>query len=171
VNLVVAIANRLPAALRVRMLFRAGTASTPLMSYIRPRLVTLTPERIVIRVDVTRRSRNPFGSMFLGALATAADCAAGAFTMKFMFDTGLRVLPLVRVVEVQCLRKVSRHAHFSCSQGREIFAACRQALATDMPQELPVAVVVTAPAEFGDEPVAQFSLLLSIRAPRRPARG
>lgn len=166
----IAIANHLPAGLRTQALFRAGTASTPLMGYVRPRLVMLTQERIVIRVDVTRRSRNAFGTMFLGAIATAADCAAGAFAMKFMFDTGHQVLPLVKSVDAQCLRKVSRHAHFCCDQGREIFAACHQALATGVPQALPVAVRVTAPTEYGDEPVAHFSLLLSIRVQRRPAK-
>lgn len=161
--LAIIIANRLPAPLRTRALFRLATSITPMMRYVQPRLVDLTDSRATIRVDVSRQTGNPFGSLFFGALATGADCAAGLFAMKFMFDTGHRTFPLVRAASTECLRKVCRYAHFTCTQGREVAETCRTALATGQRHDIDLHIVVTAPEEYGAEPVARITQTMSIR--------
>ncbi|MGH8864443.1 MAG: PaaI family thioesterase [Burkholderiales bacterium] len=166
IAIAIAIANRLPEPLRTRALFRIGTSITPMMRYVKPKLVELTDARATIRVDVSRRTRNPFNAMFFGALATGADCAASLFPMKFMLETGHRAVPLVKAVHSEYHKKVSGYAHFTCIQGGELREICELALATGERHDIDVNVIVTAPGEFGEEPVARITQVMSIRVMR-----
>jgi hypothetical protein len=91
-----AILNILPEDLRIKILFRIGLVSIPMMGYVRPRLIELSQDKVVVRVNVSRRTRNTFNSLFLGSFAVGADCVAGFFPMKFMFETGHRTLPIMK---------------------------------------------------------------------------
>jgi acyl-coenzyme A thioesterase PaaI-like protein len=153
----------LPEGLRMKALFQLAVGRVPMMRYVRPRLVELSAQRVVVRVDLSRRTRNLHESMFLGAFSVAADCIAGVFPVRFMFETGHRVPPIVKSTSAQFYKRVSSYAHFTCTQGEELTRVCSEAALTGQRLEVPIDVVVTAPKEFGDEPVARISLLLSIK--------
>ena len=67
----------LPEAQRFKILFRLGMRDIPMMGYVRPRLVALSPESVVVRIDCFRRTKNTYKSLFLGAIAVGGDCVAG----------------------------------------------------------------------------------------------
>ncbi len=148
------ILNRLPESLRTKALFRLGLMRVPMMGYIRPRLVELSANKVVVRVDLSRRTRNMYTSMFLGAFTVAADCVAGVFPVKFMLETGHRVPPIVKTSSAEYYKRLNSYAHFTCTQGDELTRLCKQAVATGQRLEASIDVLGTAPQEFGDEPVA-----------------
>jgi acyl-coenzyme A thioesterase PaaI-like protein len=160
---VLAIIKLLPEPLRSQALFRIGIATMPMMRYVRPKLVELSDERAVVRIDVSRRSRNGYHSLFLGALAAGGDCVAGLFPMNFMFETGHRTMPLVKSVSSEYYKRVNSYAHFTCTQGNELYQLCNEVVTSGERREIVVHVIVTAPAEFGAEPVARISQVMSIR--------
>ncbi|MES2047164.1 MAG: DUF4442 domain-containing protein [Pseudomonadota bacterium] len=158
-----ALIKLLPESLQIKMLFRIGLSSIPMMRYSGPKLVELTPERAVIRIDVSRHSKNAYNSLFLGAMAAGGDCVAGLFGMKFMYETGYRTIPIVKSVSSEYYKRVSTYAHFTCTQGKEMYEMCNEVVASGERREITIHVIVTAPAEFGDEPVARISQLMSIK--------
>lgn len=153
----------LPEGLRMKALFFLAVRRIPMMRYIRPRLVELSAHKVVVRVDLSRRTRNLHESMFLGAFSVASDCLAGVFPVRYMFETGHRVPPIVKTSSAQFFKRVSSYAHFTCTQGQELTRACAEAALSGQRIEVPIDVLVTAPTEFGDEPVARINLLLSIK--------
>jgi len=158
-----ALVKLLPESMRLKALFRIGTSVMPMMRYVRPKLVEYTPERMVVRIDVSRRSKNGFNSLFLGAFAAGGDCVAGAFPMKFMYETGHRTIPLVKSASSEYYKRVSTYALFTCTQGKELYEVCNEVVASGERRDITVHVIVTAPAEFGDEPVARISQVMSIK--------
>jgi hypothetical protein len=158
-----ALVKLLPESMRLKAFFYIGISTMPMMRYVRPKLIEYTTERVVVRIDVSRRSKNGFNSLFLGAFAAGGDCVAGAFPMKFMYDTGHRTIPLVKSASSEYYKRVSTYALFTCTQGKELYEVCNEVVASGERRDITVHVIVTAPAEFGDEPVARISQLMSIK--------
>ena len=153
----------LPEPLRTKALFQLGIAAMPMMRYVRPKLVELTPDLATVRIDVSRRSKNSYNSLFLGALAAGGDCVAGLFPRKFMFETGHRTIPIVKSTSSEYYKRVTTYAHFTCTQGRELYEICNSVVASGERRDFTVDVTVTAPSEFGDEVVARISQVMSVR--------
>jgi hypothetical protein len=153
----------LPESLRYKALFRMGISVVPMIRYLRPRLVELSPDRAVVRINLSRRSKNAYNSLFIGAFSTGSDCVAGLFPMKYMFETGHRTIPIMKSATAEYYKRVNSYAHFTCTQGLEIYDLCNQVVASGQRLELPITVTVTAPAEHGDEPVARITQVLSLK--------
>ncbi len=58
-----------------------GLTRIPLLFYVGVSVAEISPERMVIRIPLKRRTKNHLGSMYFGALCVGADCAPGAFAM------------------------------------------------------------------------------------------
>ena len=153
----------LPEGLRYQALFRIGMSSIPMMGYVRPRLIEHSPEKVVVRINRSRRTKNAYNSLFLGALAVGGDIAAGFFPMKFMFETGHRTIPIMKSASAEYYKRVGTYAHFTCTQGVELYELCRKVVDTGERLEATIVIIVTAPAEFGDEPVAKITQVVSLK--------
>jgi hypothetical protein len=160
---VIRLVRLLPESLRYKTFFRTGTSVVPMIRYLRPRLVELSPDQAVVRIDLSRRSKNAYNSLFIGAFMTGSDCVAGLFPMKYMFETGHRTIPIMKSATAEYYKRVNSYAHFTCTQGMQIYDLCNQVVASGQRLELPITVIVTAPGEYGDEAVARITQVLSLK--------
>ena len=135
----------------------------PLIAWVRPAVVELTEERCEIRVPLSRRTRNHLGSMYFGALCTGADAAAALIGLKVSQGLGGKIAVIFRDVQAEFLKRAEADVHFSCGQGREIRQLLEKADASGERESLPVHVLATVPTLFGPEPVARFTLTLSVK--------
>ena len=60
-------------------------------------------------------------------------------------------------------KRVNTYAHFTCTQGVELYALCNEVVATGERLEASIVIIVTAPEEFGDEPVAKITQVISLK--------
>jgi len=134
-----------------------------LIAYVRPTVVEWTEERCEIRVSLTRRTRNHLKSMYFGALWTGADAAAAMIGLKASQKTGGRIAVIFKEARAEFLKRPEADVHFTCAQGRQILELMEKADSTGERQNLPVEVVATVPTLSGDEPVARFTLTLSVK--------
>jgi len=134
-----------------------------LIAYVRPTVVEWTEERCEIRVPLTRRTRNHLKSMYFGALWTGADAAAAMIGLKASQKTGGRIAVIFKDARAEFLKRPEADVHFTCAQGRQILELMEKADSTGERQNLPVEVVATVPTLSGDEPVARFTLTLSVK--------
>jgi hypothetical protein len=155
--------NRLPERFRTKLLFHAGLIRIPMMRYIRPKLIESSDANVVVRVNLSRRTKNMYNSLYLGALAVGADCVTGFFPAKFMLETGHRVPPIIKTSSAEYYKRVNTYAHFTCTQGTELWELCNRAVSSGERLEATVIVLATAPKEFGDEPVAKFTQVISLK--------
>jgi acyl-coenzyme A thioesterase PaaI-like protein len=134
-----------------------------LISYMRPRVVDLTAGRCEIVLPLSWRTRNHLRSMYFGALCTGADAAAALIGLQASRAAGGRVAVIFKDMRAEFFKRAEADVHFACEQGKEISELISRADASGERQNLPVHVVATVPKLFGSDPVARFTLTLSVK--------
>ena len=138
-------------------------AKIRLISYVRPRVLELSAERCEIVVPLSWRTRNHLRSMYFGALCTGADAAAALAGIEASRKAGGRVAVIFKDMRAEFLKRAEADVHFACEQGREIRDLIEWADASGERQNLPVRVVATVPSLLGSDPVALFTMTLSVK--------
>ena len=139
-----------------------GLAKIPLLFYVGVSVAEVSPERMVVRIPLRRRTRNHLGSMYFGALCIGADCAPGAFAMYLIRQQPARISMVFKDFQAEFLKRAEGDVDFICEQGKEIRELVALAAASDERVEKQVEVIATVPS-LSDEPVARFKLTLSLK--------
>jgi acyl-coenzyme A thioesterase PaaI-like protein len=163
------LANLLPEPIRETAILRLfGFAKIPLLFLTRPTVVEVSDARAEVRIPLSRMTKNHLGSMYFGVLAIGADCAGGVIAMKQIADSGVDISLIFGEFQAKFLRRPEGDVHFSCEEGAQIRELVERTIASGQRESLPVHVTATVPSKSGREPVAEFTLLLSLkrRAPR-----
>ena len=130
----------------------------------RPKIVELNADRCRVRVPlnwITRR--RDIRAMYLGTLCMGADVAAGLIAFHLVREQKARVSFIFKDIQGEFLKRAEGDVLFTNNDGPLIQDLVRRALAGDERQEAKVRVVATVPDKLGDEPVAAFSLTLSVK--------
>jgi acyl-coenzyme A thioesterase PaaI-like protein len=135
----------------------------PLLFFLRPSVVEANERRTVIRIALSRRSRNHLGSMYFGALCAGADLAGALTAMRCIEASGRRVSLIFKDVRAQFFKRAEGDVLFSCDDGEAVAGLLRRAIESGQREELPVRIVATVPDRLGSEPAAEFLLTLSLK--------
>ena len=140
----------------------------PLLLFLGPRVERLDEKGCAVEIPFGWRSRNHVGSMYFGALCAGADLAGGLPAARLIWRQHRDVVVLFKDLKAEFLKRADGDVRFACEDGFAVTAAVRQAAASGERVTLPVEVVATVPSKYGDEPVARFTLGLSLkkRAPK-----
>lgn len=144
-----------------------GLTKIPLLFYVGVSIVELTPERMVVRIPLRRRTRNHLGSMYFGALCIGADVAPGAYAIYLIRKQRVPIAMVFKDFQAEFLKRAEGDVHFTCEQGKEIAELVAQAAASNERVERQLDVIATVPSS-SDEPVARFKLTISLK--QRPGR-
>lgn len=156
--------DKLPEGLRNTAFVRLfGLTKVPMIFWLRPSVVELNDEVTAIKIPLSRRSKNHLNSMYFGALACGADLAGGFAAMKKTMDKGKRVSLAFKEFHAEFLKRAEGDTVFTCTQGKEIDAFVEKVLASDERHNLPLDIIATCPDISGDEPVAKFTITLSLK--------
>ena len=139
-----------------------GLTRIPLLLYVGVSVKEISPERMVIRIPLRRRTRNHLGSMYFGALCIGADCAPGAFAMYLIRQQPVHISMVFKDFQAEFLKRAEGDVDFCCDQGKEIADLVTRAAASGQRVEKQVEVIATVPS-ISDEPVARFKLTLSLK--------
>lgn len=140
-----------------------GLRKIPLLFFVKPTVVEWTKERVVFKIPLKRRTKNHLGSMYFAVLAAGADLAAGFLAMQAIRDSGESVSLIFKNMQAEFLKRAEGDVHFTCEDGVMVTDLVQKALETGEREELPVPVIATVPSKFGGEPVAKFTLTLSLK--------
>ena len=151
--------ERLQASLWLRVF---GLTRIPLLFYVGVAIVELTPQRLVVKIPLCRRTKNHLGSMYFGALCIGADVAPGAYAMHLIRKQGVPISMVFKDFQAEFLKRAQGDVHFICNQGPEIAALVAQAAESSERVERQLDIIATVPA-LSDEPVARFKLTLSLK--------
>ena len=138
-------------------------AKIPLLFFLRPSVVEADEGRTVIRIPLSRRSRNHLGSMYFGALCAGADLAGALTAMRRIDASGRKISLVFKDVKAQFFKRAEGDVLFSCEDGEAVAGLLRRAIESGEREELPVRIVATVPDKLGTEPVAEFVLTLSLK--------
>jgi len=168
-NLPVSLPTKLKETVRLRAV---GLLKIPVLFFLSPSVVELDDYRCVVKIPLTRRAKNHLGSMYFGALAAGADCAGGLIAWKLGDEfaaQGRKVSLVFKDFQAEFLKRAEGDVLFTCDEGQTIRRFVEQVAVSGQRENLPVHVTATVPSKFGDEPVARFTLTLSLKSSAKSA--
>jgi acyl-coenzyme A thioesterase PaaI-like protein len=154
----------IPDTFRATLKLRAlGLLKIPMLFFISPTVVELSEKRCVVRVPLTWRTRNHLGSMYFGVLAAGADSAGGLMAWRLIEESGKDIALIFKDFHAKFLKRAEGDVFFTCEQGDEIADLVRDVASSAERKSMPVRVTATVPSKLGSEPVAEFTLTLSLK--------
>ncbi len=153
------LAKKVPDTLALRYF---GFRKIPMLFFCRPSLVECDDTKVTLSIALKQRTRNHLGSMYFGALAVGADCAASLIAMNQIKSSGKNVSLIFKSLSANFLKRAEGDMHFNCVQGAEISALVLHAIETGERVVMQVKVIATVPS-ISNEHVAEFILVLSLK--------
>ncbi len=135
----------------------------PMLLLVGPRVLELDEEGCAIEIPLGLRTRNHLGSMYVGVLCAGADVASGLNAALLVFRRHREVKLLFQGLKAEFLKRADGDVVFRCRDGGRARAAVEEAAATGERVTVPLEVVATVPDKYGDEPVARFTMGLSLK--------
>jgi acyl-coenzyme A thioesterase PaaI-like protein len=140
-----------------------GFTKVPMLFYIRPSVKILTEEKCVVKIPLSRRTKNHLNSMYFGALAAGADLAGGIAAMKLIHESGERISLSFKEFQANFLKRAEGDTYFTCNQGKEIKEFVSRVSKSSERENMPITITATCPDKLGEEAVAEFTLILSLK--------
>ncbi|MCW8344453.1 DUF4442 domain-containing protein [Vibrio sp. ZSDZ65] len=140
-----------------------GLLKVPFIWLCRPKIIHLDQSKVEIKIPLKRRTKNHLNSMYFGVLAVGADVAGGYMAMNKAQQRGERVSLAFKEVEGKFFKRPEADVHFICDDGVLIDSMLDETLATGERVNQPVKITAICPSLHGDEPMAEFSLVLSLK--------
>ncbi|MEY4631453.1 MAG: hypothetical protein RIQ81_1573 [Pseudomonadota bacterium] len=149
---------------KATMFIRAfGLFKVPLIWYVRPKVLELNEERVVVKIPLRWRTKNHLNSMYFGTLAIGADIAGGMLAIMMVRQAGKDVSFVFKDIKGEFLKRPEADTLFTCTDGPAIRTLVDRAINSPERQNETVNIVATCPEKSGDEPVARFQLTLSLK--------
>ncbi|MDX3775020.1 DUF4442 domain-containing protein [Chromatiaceae bacterium AAb-1] len=139
----------------------------PLIGFCSPRIIRMDSKTLEVTMPHTWRTKNHLGSIYFGALAIGADLAGAFLVFSKAKARGVNANFAFKDVQGNFLKRPEAQVHFISHDGDVIDQMIDDSLASGERINKPVSVVVTCPSLHGDEPMATFTLTLSVKAKRK----
>jgi acyl-coenzyme A thioesterase PaaI-like protein len=135
----------------------------PVLLFLGPRVLELDDAGCAVEIPLGFRSKNHVGSMYFGALQAGADLASGLNALRLIMSRHRKVQILFKDARAEFLKRADGDVVFRTRDGEKIRTAVEEADRTGERVTIPVEVTATVPKKYGDEPVARFTLGLSVK--------
>lgn len=146
-----------------RMLWLFGIFKIPLIGYVNPKILEFTPNRMVVRIKLRRRTKNHLGSMYFGALSIGADLS-GAFQAFAIADEKKRKISLAfKDFQANFLKRPESDVYFISEEGDRIAELMDETIRTKERVTQPIKVNAYTGYPDNMEHVAEFTLGLSVK--------
>ena len=140
-----------------------GLTKVRLINYCRPQIVDVSEKGVTLLIPLNRRTRNHVKSMYIGVMTVGVDLVTGFTAMLKIRESKRNVILIFKDMKANFLKRAEGDVHYICNEGKKIAQAVDQTLKTGERVNLLVPVTATVPEKFGDEPVAEFTITLSLK--------
>ncbi|AAU26478.1 TPA: PaaI family thioesterase [Legionella pneumophila] len=134
-----------------------------LIGYLKPKLIQLTDNEIVVRLPLTRRSRNHLHSMYFGALAVGADIAGGLHGFYHAKQAKCKVSLAFKSFQAQFLRRPESDVYFICTEGDVVKKMIEESKKSGERINKPIHIKAYINYLTHPEEIADFILELSLK--------
>ncbi|KTC90818.1 DUF4442 domain-containing protein [Fluoribacter dumoffii] len=144
-------------------LWKFSHFKVPMLGYLKPKLIKLTDTEIVVKLPLTRRSRNHLNSMYFGALCVGADLAGGLHGFYHAAQKQLKFSLVFKSFQAQFLRRPEADVYFICQEGTKVKAMLEESQKTRERVTQPIQIRAYTDYPGLTELVAEFVLDLSVK--------
>jgi acyl-coenzyme A thioesterase PaaI-like protein len=141
-------------------LFLLGLVKIPIIGFVRPKLISINNDEIVVSISLRRRTKNHLNSMYFGALAVGADVAAGILAYYNSELLQKRTSLAFKGMNAEFLKRAESDIRFVCSEGKRIETMLQSCVTSGERQN--ESVIVYALNNLGEQ-VAIFEMILSLK--------
>jgi len=152
-----------PFFMETLLLYLFTFVKIPSVFFTRPKIVALDESHAVIRIPLSRRTRNHIKVMYMGVLVMGADLACGILATVAFRRLGVKPVLLFSDISARFLKRAEGDVHFTCAEGQTIEDMVSEAARTGERVTRPVKITATVPAIDKQEPVAEFELGLTLK--------
>ncbi|MDP1603699.1 MAG: hypothetical protein Q8M03_10590 [Legionella sp.] len=140
-----------------------GHVQVPLIGHLRPKLLTLSDQQIVIKLALNRRSKNHLNSMYFGALAVGADIAGGLHGFYHAKRAKLKVSLAFKSFQAQFIKRPESDVYFIADSGDVVKAMLEESSKSG--ERINKLIPIKAFVNYPEAPdlVADFTLELSLK--------
>ena len=139
-----------------------GFMRIPLIFFCRPKVVSISDNRLEVKIRFNRRTKNHLNSMYFGVLSVGADVTGGFLAMKWIRKSQSIISLIFKDFHSDFLKRAEGDVHFICEDGLAIKNLVEVAEQTGERQNLPLHITATVPS-ISNETVAEFILTLSLK--------
>lgn len=140
-----------------------GLFKIRIIGFVGLKLVEFNDQRTVIKVPLNWRTRNHLGSIYVGALATAADVAGAWIAFSTMDDFDKKVSVVFKDMNAEFLKRADGDVHMICEDGEKIKAGFLETIADGERKNIPISVNAVLASKQPEEVAATFKMTLSMR--------
>lgn len=141
-----------------------GLFKIRMIGFVGARLVSYSEKETVIKIPLTWRTRNHLGSMYFGALATGADVAGAWIAFDYLDKTRTQVSIVFKDQQSEFFKRADGDVFFTCKEGQKIAGAFEETVRDGERKNIQLDVIATVPEKYKEEPVAKFTMTLSMKA-------
>ena len=134
-----------------------------MIGYCRPRVVNVSDTEVVLSIPLNRRTRNHVGSMYIGAMTVGVDFVTGLTAMTIIKKSKKNIVLIFKDLKSSFIKRAEGETLFTCNHTKEIEAAVKKVVDSKQRVNIEVPIIATVPEKFGDEPVAEFTITLSMK--------
>ena len=134
-----------------------------MIGYCRPRVVNVSDTEVVLSIPLNRRTRNHVGSMYIGAMTVGVDFVTGLTAMISIKKSKKNIVLIFKDLKSSFIKRAEGETFFTCNHTKEIKAAVKKVVDSKQRVNIEVPIIATVPEKFGDEPVADFTITLSMK--------
>jgi hypothetical protein len=101
-------------------LFLLGLFKIPLLFYVSPKIIEISPDSCIIKIKLRRRTKNHLNSMYFGAMAVGADVAVGLHAFYLSELKKAKISLAFKSFNAEFLKRAETDVNFICEEGNKI---------------------------------------------------
>lgn len=140
-----------------------GAFKVPLIGHLKPHLIAINDQEIIIKLSLKRRSKNHLNSMYFGALAVGADLAGGLHGFYHARALQQKVSLAFKSFQAQFIRRPESDVYFVCRMGEQVKSMILESEGSGFRVNKNLQVTAYTNFELNPEVVAEFILELSVK--------
>ena len=140
-----------------------GLTKVRMIGYCRPRVINVSDTEVVLSIPLNRRTRNHVGSMYIGAMTVGVDFVTGLTAMISIKKSKKNIVLIFKDLKSSFIKRAEGETFFTCNHTKEIEAAVKKVVDSKQRVNIEVPIIATVPEKFGDKPVAEFTITLSMK--------
>lgn len=147
-------------------LWAFGKFKVPLIGHLKPKLIKLNDQEIVVKLPLSRRSKNHLNSMYFGALAVGADLAGGLHSFYHSKREKIESSVVFKSFQAQFIKRPESDVYFVCEMGELVQSMIKESQQSGERVNKPIKIKAYINYPDNKEEVADFTLELSIKVLR-----
>jgi hypothetical protein len=141
-------------------LFLLGLFKIPLLFYVSPKIILISPDSCIVKIKLRRRTKNHLNSMYFGAMAVGADVAVGLHAFYLSELKKAKISLAFKSFNAEFLKRAESDVNFICEEGNKIIKMIEESMIEG--KRVNEMIDVQA-INSSNEMVAKFTMELSLK--------